>query len=164
MVGLFFFIRASVKDRTQQIQFITDMGNESLLDDLKTYFLQRAYRVVKVDNPEKKVTFEGYVRPSVFLAVFLSFLTAAGFLCLSLVLSLLYPDIGLKFLSLIAFSPLAGGFYWQQAGRLERVLIQLDPSSLSAVVGRCYVTVTAHRDELHQLKQAFPSAMLNSPD
>lgn len=100
-VGLFFFIRASVKDRTEQVKLISEQAQESILQQLQAYFAQRAYRVAKVDDRENQVTFEGVVRPSFFLAVFLTLLAAAGTLCLALVLSMLIPDRTLVFLCLV---------------------------------------------------------------
>ena len=88
-VGLFFFIRASVKDRTQQVQLIASEPEESLLARLQHYFEQRAYRVADVDAATRQVIFQGFVRPSWFLAIFLTVLAACGILCLSLVLSFL---------------------------------------------------------------------------
>jgi hypothetical protein len=155
MVGLFFFIKASTKDRIQQIRYPTHLSDDSRLEAIKQYFAQRAYRIVKIDSLQKLVTFEGFVRPSRFLAIFLSFLAAIGLLCLSLIFSILIPQGEAISPWLAALSPLAGYFYWQQAGRVERVALQVE--SLDGEGGdRCYITVTAHRDELAQLQQAFP--------
>ncbi|NEQ63648.1 MAG: cofactor assembly of complex C subunit B, partial [Moorea sp. SIO4A1] len=87
-VGLFFFIRASVKDRIQQVKLASPETEESLLNQLKQYFYQRAYQVAAVDAATNQVTFQGIVRPSWFLAIFLTVLAACGILCLSLVLSI----------------------------------------------------------------------------
>ncbi len=48
-VGLFFFIKASVKDRTEQVKLSSDSAQESLLTQLQQYFSDRAYRVAAVD-------------------------------------------------------------------------------------------------------------------
>ncbi|MEM8778734.1 MAG: cofactor assembly of complex C subunit B, partial [Cyanobacteria bacterium P01_G01_bin.49] len=68
MVGLFFFIRASVKERTQQVKLMAQMSKTSILDQLQTYFNQRAYTMTSVDSEEEKIIFEGFVQPSWFLA------------------------------------------------------------------------------------------------
>ena len=115
MVGLFFFIRASVKDRTQQVKLIAEEPEESLLGQLQEYFDQRAYRVAAVDPAQNQVTFEGFVRPSWFLAIFLTLLAASGLLCFALVLSLLYPSLSNLFLTLILLAPAAGVFYWKKS-------------------------------------------------
>ena len=75
-VGLFFFIRASVKDRTEQVKLIAEQPEESLLTQLQEYFDQRAYRIDSVDAATNHVTFSGFVRPSWFLAIFLTLLAA----------------------------------------------------------------------------------------
>lgn len=162
MAGLFFFIKASTKDRTQQICYPTDLTDNTRLEELKQYFSQRAYRIIKIDSAQKQVTFEGFVRPSRFLAVFLSILAAIGLLCLSLIFSILIPQGEAIFSWLAVFSPLAGYFYWQQAGRIEQVIIRLQ-SPTAETSDRCYISVTAHRDELAQLQQAFPIPQESAP-
>ncbi len=153
-IGLFFFIRASVKDRTQQIDFTAELPQDALLDQLQTYFTQRAYQITAVNPQQQQITFEGFVRPSWFLAIFLSLLLALGILCLSLVLSLLYPNLSSAFLALTLVSPVAGIFYWQKAGRIEKVSLQVK-SSPPTPSSKNIITVTAHRDELLQLQQAL---------
>lgn len=83
-VGLFFFIRASVKDRIEQVKLTAQESEESLLTLLQQYFEQRAYRVAAVDAAINQVTFQGFVQPSWFMAIFLTLLAACGTLCLSL--------------------------------------------------------------------------------
>ena len=156
MVGLFFFIRASVKDRTQQVKLIAEEPEESLLCQLQEYFDQRAYRVAAVDPAQNQVTFEGFVRPSWFLAIFLTLLAASGLLCFALVLSLLYPSLSNLFLTLILLAPAAGVFYWKKAGRLEQVGLKVEALPDRGKGGQSLITVTAHRDELLQLQQALP--------
>lgn len=155
MIGLLFFIRGSVKDRTEQTTVITEEKEESLFPKLKEYFQQRAYKVVSVDDNNKKVTFEGFVRPSWFLAIFLSVLAAIGLFCLGLVLSVFYPSWGSMALGLVIFSPLAGVFYWRGAGRVEKVLLQMETIQQGENQGKLLLTVTAHRDELTNLTQTL---------
>ena len=50
-VGLFFFIKASVKDRIEQVKLASESAQESLLTQLQEYFASRAYRVAAVDAP-----------------------------------------------------------------------------------------------------------------
>ena len=85
LIGLVFFIRASVKDRTQTLSFTSEQPEATLASQLQRYFTQRAYQVTTVDSEENKITFEGVVRPSVFLAIFLVMLAVVGTLCLSLI-------------------------------------------------------------------------------
>lgn len=154
MVGLFFFIRASVKDRIESVQWIAEQSEDSLLAQLQTYFEGRSYRVAAVNAAQNQVTFEGVVRPSLFLAIFLTLLAAIGFLCLILVLSMLSPHLTPVFLGLLLLSPLIGLFYWRKAERVEQVLLQIKPS-VEAHAAQSLLIVTAHRDELAELQQAL---------
>ena len=155
VVGLFFFIRASVKDRTEQVQLIAQEPEESLLTKLQQYFDQRAYRITGVDATTNQVTFQGFVRPSWFLAIFLTTLSACSILCFSLVLSSLYPKFTSIFVGLVLFAPVAGVFYWQKAGRNEQVLLKVEPLTTQEFANQSLITVTAHRDELTQLQQTL---------
>jgi Flp pilus assembly protein TadB len=160
MVGLFFFVKASVKDRTQQAKLIAAQPEDLVLTQLQEYFVQRAYRVVAIDKVQEQITFEGVVRPSVFLAVFLAILVASGLLCLGLVLAILVPQVGAGFLGLMLLAPLASWFYWQKAQRPEQVLLKIEPFQAKSQVdqplkGNSLLTVTAHRDELIELQSAL---------
>ena len=148
-VGLFFFIRASVKDRTKQIQLLPDESEDVLIKRLQEYFEARAYHITSVDPENKRVAFKGYVQPSVFLAILLSFLAIVGLSCLVFVLILLFPNLNNLSWLLVAIAPLAGIFYWQKAGRWEEISLQvIARSDLPNLV-----TITAHRDELIQLQE-----------
>lgn len=153
-VGLFFFIRASIKDRTEQVKLIVTEPEESLLARLQEYFDRRSYRIAALDRATGEVTFGGFVQPSWFLAIFLTVLAACAILCFSLVLSLLYPTFAKLFLGLILLSPAAGVFYWQGAGRNEQVLLKVEPLP-NQTDTQSLITVTAHRDELEQLQQTL---------
>jgi type IV secretory pathway VirB3-like protein len=153
-VGLFFFIRAATKDRTETVQLLSEQEETALMTKLKEYFRSRSYRVVGLDQEKNQVIFEGFVQPSWFLAIFLSFLAFIGLVCLSLVLSMLFPDYSQLLIVLVLLSPLSGWFYWQKAGRLEKVSLQIkaDPSEQPPLTK---LTVTAHRDELIELRRAL---------
>ena len=58
-VGLFFFIRASIKDRTEQVKLIVTEPEESLLARLQEYFDRRSYRIAALDRATGEVTFGG---------------------------------------------------------------------------------------------------------
>jgi len=155
LIGLVFFIRASVKERTQTLQFMADSPEDSLLNQLQDYFLQRAYQINSVDAEQKQIIFQGTVRPSKFLAVFLTFLAILGIFCLILVLSFIYPSLSLGFFGLVLIAPIAGIFYWQKAGRVEKILLKIDPSPMSKPETFRLISVTGHRDELNELKKSF---------
>lgn len=155
VIGLFFFIRASVKDRTTEVQFVADLPEATLIPKVKEYFFQRAYQVKAINPQQEEVILEGFVKPSWFLAIFLSVLAGFGFLCISLVLFLLFSELSNRafFFSLMLLTPLAGVFYWKKAGRIEEVSLKLDKKISSS---QSLITVKAHRDELIQLQQALP--------
>jgi Cofactor assembly of complex C subunit B len=150
MVGLFFFIRASVKDRTKQIQLVVPPDSEDvLLKKLQQYFEERAYQLTAIDSETKQVTFKGFVRPSWFLAILLTILAAVGLSCLALILLLLFPNTSNFLWLLLLIAPVAGVFYWRKSGRWEKILLQV----ISKTGSPNLVSVTAHRDELIQLQE-----------
>ncbi|MGF1477904.1 MAG: cofactor assembly of complex C subunit B [Cyanophyceae cyanobacterium] len=157
MVGLFFFIRASTKDRTQQLELVAQAPGTQLMNQMREYFERRAYRTTAVDETKQVVTLEGFVRPSLFLALFLTALAGIGFLCLALVLAILSPPLKFSF-ALILLAPGAGIFYWRRAGRVEQVQFEVQPLATE----KSLLTVTAHRDELNQLRQAYPQLTASS--
>ena len=145
-IGLFFFIRASTKPRIEQMVMETSESEAALLPRLQDYFTERAYKIAAVDRDTDIVTFEGLVRPSVFLAVLLTGLAAIGAMCLVLVLGMLLPDIGNLFWLLILVAPLAGWFYWEGSSRTEQVRLKVEvPAEASAAT---IVKISGHRDEL----------------
>jgi Cofactor assembly of complex C subunit B len=154
IVGQVFFIRASTKDRIEKAQLISTQEEAILLPRLKEYFQSRFYRVAEVDPEQNQVTFEGFVRPSLFLAAFLTLLALVGTMSLALVLSQLFPSYGSIFLGLLLLSPLSGLFYWKKAGRLEKVLLKVEPTK-SNQDSSSRITIVAHRDEINELQQAL---------
>ena len=168
MVGLFFFIRASVKDRTQEAQWLANQPEDVVLSQVETYLTQRAYRFIRLDRDQDQAIFEGIVRPSMALAIFLSTLVALGLLCLGLVLAILLPQVGLGFTGLLGLSPLAGWFYWQRAQRPEQVALKLGPIPVSTSMmpseseTQTLLTVTAHRDELRAMQSALKFPQFNA--
>lgn len=153
LVGLVFFIRASSKDRTEVVQLVSTQSKEATLEQLRRYFADRAYRITAID-PNTGITFEGFVRPSGFLAVFLTLLAAVAMLCLSLVLTFLFPARAKLLPGLALLAPLAGVFYWKTSGRPETVRLTFQSSLENPPQN--LVTVTAHRDELAELQRSLP--------
>lgn len=159
-VGLLFFIRASTKDRIEKAQLVSEQDETALMTQLKEYFRSRSYRVISVDKDKNQVSFEGFVRPSWFLAVFLTFLAAVGLACLSLVLSQLFSSQSPFLLALVLLSPLSGIFYWQKAGRLEKVSLKMEAIQ-NEQLSSSKITVIAHRDELAELQRALQLKMVD---
>ncbi|BFM39346.1 cofactor assembly of complex C subunit B [Synechocystis sp. LKSZ1] len=156
LIGLVFFIRASVKERQAQLYLPVESSAVDLLDQLKDYLLQRAYRVIAINPATQSITFEGTVSPSKFLAVFLSLMAALGLLCLALVIGTLWPEAALPSLVLLGLAPLAGLFYWRRAQRQEQVQIQVLSRPESQDPDQPWLTITGHRDELKALQAQFP--------
>ena len=156
LIGLVFFIRASVKDRTQVLLLTSEQPESILANQLQRYFTQRAYRVTTGDGEADQITFEGIVRPSMFLAIFLVMLAIVGTLCLSLILVMSFPSLSKVAFLPVIFSPLAGLFYWQKAKRPEKVVLKLEAASNALPNSQSLLTVIAHRDELLELQRALP--------
>lgn len=157
-IGLIFFIRASTKDRIQVVQFVAEPHPESMesfLEQLQQYFTERSYRIAAVDPEQNQVTFRGFVRPSVFLAIFLTALAAVGILCLVLVLSILFPQKAQILSGLVVLAPLAGIFYWKKSGREEQVSLKVDSRPEPYNSFEPILTVTGHRDEVAELQSAL---------
>ncbi|MGB3492785.1 MAG: cofactor assembly of complex C subunit B [Elainellaceae cyanobacterium] len=177
LIGLMFFIRASTKDRIELAHLTTHQQREQVLERLQRYFAERAYRLINTDAERDIVTFEGFVRPSVFLAIFLSFLAATGLLCLSLILTFLFPSASPALLGVVILAPAAGIFYWKRSARPEQVSLRVDaienasdaeadgdnvgdniadsektalPQSLQTII-----LVKGHRDELAELQRSL---------
>jgi hypothetical protein len=162
-VGLFFFIRASVKDRTEVLHLASHRPPEDLSSQLKDYLCQRRYQVTGFNPEDNRVTFEGNVRASWFLAIFLSFLAAIGFLCVALVLATLIPSLSQGIIALVFLSPLAGVFYWKQANRREQVSLTVKAAENSdektppnPEAEGSIAMIIGHRDELAALQRAMP--------
>jgi hypothetical protein len=152
-VGLFFFIRASTKPRIEQMVLETSESEAVLLPRLQAYFTDRAYRIASVDRDTDIITFEGLVSPSIFLAVLLTGLAAIGAMCLALVLSMQFPDIGNIFLVLLIVAPLAGWFYWQGSARTEQVRLKVEVPTDSP--SGTLIKISGHRDELAVFQSAL---------
>lgn len=155
MIGLFFFIRASVKDRTEQTTITSKLPEEKLLSELQNYLTHRAYRLKAVDEKVNQVIFEGLVSPSWFLAFLLTILAFFGLLSIGLVLHLLYPNLGSLAWLPATLAPIAGIFYWQNAGRPEQVCLSLKSQLNSQNEPEITVQITAHRDELLELEKSL---------
>jgi hypothetical protein len=154
MVGLFFFIRASTKDRTEVRIWSTTEPGESVLTKVEKMLKDRSYRITEVNPNESKAVFEGLVRPSLALAILLVSLAATAIIAFSIVVSMSLPLVGLKSLGLVLVSPLAGFFYWRGAERVEKVVVQVGAATVDAPVTT--LRITAHRDELLVLEDVLP--------
>lgn len=155
-VGLIFFIRASTKDRIQTAQFSSQQSPADLYQTVAHHLQSRAYHL-KADatSESETVTLVGLVRPSIFLAVFLTGLAAIGWLCIALVLSTLFTEWRGLFWGLLALSPLAGIFYWRKSARPEEISFRVSPAN-DIDPAKASLIVKGHRDEIAQLQAALP--------
>lgn len=160
-IGLGFFIRASTKDRTQTASYLSELDDVTLLETLQGYFADRAYRVTSIEPDLGRISLEGMVKASTFLAVFLSGLAGVGLFCLALVLAIAFPDWGYKPYLVVVMTPIAPWFYWKGATRLESVTFQLE-MPVSSRHGMTQLTVCAHRDELISLESQVPVKRLEA--
>jgi hypothetical protein len=155
LVGLFFFVKASVKDRTRQSRYQFTQSADTVLVNLGQHFQQRAYRVTAINDQATQITLTGEARPSLFLASLLTGMVVVGLMCLGLVLSILLPQVGFRCLGVVVFAPLAPWFYWQKAAKSESIAIQVLPPSQPEPSPNCLLAITAHRDELRALEAAW---------
>jgi hypothetical protein len=153
MVGLFFFIRASVKPRIEELTLVSKLSPDNLTNTLGTYFQDRAYHIKTRNSQNSQIVFEGFVRPSWFLAILLTVLAALGLFSLIVVIYYLYPPTGLLSLVLVLLAPLAGIFYWKNAGRPEEVVLNINPLESDET----QIEIIAHRDELLTLQKSIKS-------
>ncbi|MBD2177674.1 cofactor assembly of complex C subunit B [Pseudanabaena sp. FACHB-1998] len=146
--GLISFLRGSIKDRTIDACFaVGNFTDDRLLMQVRDHFLQRAYKVIELDPERDVAILLGQVKPSIFLAIFLTFLAAIGLICLGLVLGILIPDLDNIWLWLTFMSPLAGVFYWRGIAREQKVSLQLLPDAK--------LKVRAHKDEITELQRSL---------
>lgn len=146
--GLISFLRGSIKDRTVDACFaVGNFTDDRLLMQVRDHFLQRSYKVIELDPDRDVAILLGQVKPSAFLAIFLSFLAAIGLFCLGLVLGILIPDLENIWLWSTLASPLAGIFYWRGIAREQKVSLQLLPDAK--------LKVRAHKDEITELQRSL---------
>lgn len=146
-IGLFFFIRAASKDRTQQRRYdVVGRPMTDLAPALRQYFDHHQFRMETQDD-QGRATFVGTAQASEFLAVFLSCLAGLGLVCLVLVLQSILPQLGgIPWLLLVA-APLAGTLYRQRMQRQESLTVLLTEWQQGS-----RLQLTGQRDELDRLE------------
>lgn len=148
VVGLVFFVRAAVKDRTQT-QTFSPPDPAAARQQVERYLQKRGYRLVAGETGDKEQCWQGYVRPSGFLALLLSLLVGLSGWCLGLVLISVQPAWGGKPLGLVALGPLAGVFYWRGASRCQTVTVHCQENGFR---------ITAPQPELERLQRWLSTA------
>lgn len=151
-IGLFFFLRASGKDRTETRVYCSSLDLQELGAQVQTYLRSRSYQLVETD-PEGIATFRGQGQPSLFLTVFLTGLAALGLACLVVVILISQPEWAPYPWVLIGGAPLAGIYYRSRNRRQEQVRVRLQHPEEAAAVE---LKISGHRDELDSLEAALP--------
>lgn len=169
LVGLFFFVRASVKDRTQSVTWQLSQPTQQVLDAVTTYLENRAYALKTIDREAERVVYAGVVEASLGLTIFLAVLVGIGSLCLGLILAVQFPQVA-SFSGLgLLLAPLAGWFYQTKARRTEQVVLHVAPGSAGQTIAELTapvtaLTVTGHREELRTMQATLkfpPSSSLD---
>ena len=150
-IGLFFFLRASSKDRTTVVEISSSQQPVKVLNDLYEWLKLRGWKQIGGDFEQRILVFKGEVVSSKFLAIFLGFLGGFGSCALGLVIIQIYPELG-WWPILLGFigGPLSGYVYFKKSAReemFELKLINKDEDNENTLM-----RLRAHRDELISLE------------
>jgi Cofactor assembly of complex C subunit B len=148
-IGLFFFIRASVKPRIETATWSVPQPDQQLVQSVTEYLERRTYRLQSVDRDQNQVVFTGLVSASAGLALFLSVLAAVGTICLGLTLLVQFPAVGYWGFLSVLLAPLAGWFYYKKSTRPEQVVLSVKGLDN---INQTRLRITAHRDEIALLE------------
>ena len=149
-IGLFFFLRASSKDRTTTVLVQSSRQPVEVLNLLCDWLKLRGWKQVGGDTDKKILSFKGQVISSKLLALFLSILGGLGSCSLGLVIVQLYPNLSWWpiLLGLIG-GPLSGIIYFKKSSREETFEFRLVESEEYKTT---HLRLRAHRDELIALE------------
>ena len=149
-IGLFFFLRASSKDRTTTIEISTDKDQIESLNIICSWLKLRGWNQVGGNIDQKILTFKGQVISSNSLAIFLSILGGLGSCSLGLVIKQIYPNLNWWPILLgIIGGPISGIIYSQKSQREEKFEFRL----LETQDKSTRLRLKAHRDELISLEK-----------
>ena len=160
-IGLFFFLRASSKDRTTTIEISTEKDPIETLNIICGWLTLRGWNQVGGNSEKKTLTFTGQVTSSNSLAIFLSVLGGLGSCSLGLVIRQIYPNLSWWpiLLGLIG-GPISGIIYSKKSKREEtfefRLLDEFDKSTK--------LRLRAHRDELISLEKELQDKLQMKSD
>ena len=150
-IGLFFFLRASSKDRTTVVEISSSQQPVKVLNILYEWLNLRGWKQIGGDFDRKILVFEGQVVSSKYLAIFLGILGAFGSCALGLVIIQIYPALS-WWPILLGFigGPLSGIVYFKKSAREEKFELRLinenDEDEMT------FMRLRAHRDELISLE------------
>ena len=145
-IGLFFFLRASSKDRTTIIDISSSKKNIEVLNEVCKWLKSRGWQQIKVNSDRKILTFRGQVVSSKSLAIFLSILGGLGSCALGLVLAQIYPFLNWWPILLgLVGGPISGFVYFKNSHREEVFEFKLLNDNDFKYT---HLRLKAHRDEL----------------
>ena len=145
-VGLFFFLKASSKDRTTIIDISSTKKNIEVLNEVCNWLKARGWQQIKVNSDQKILTFKGQVVSSKSLAIFLSILGGLGSCALGLVLIQIYPFLNWWPILLgLVGGPISGLVYFKNSQREEIFEFKLINENEKKFT---QLRLSAHRDEL----------------
>ena len=150
-IGLFFFLRASSKDRTTIVEITSSQKPVEVLNVMYEWLNLRGWKQTGGDFDKRTLTFKGQVVSSKLLAIFLSLLGGFGSCALGLVIIQIYPNLGWWpiFLGLIG-GPLSGVIYLKKSAREEKFELRLISNGDNEEITS--MRLRAHRDELISLE------------
>tara|TARA_Y100001933_G_scaffold63887_1_gene63888 strand:+ start:441 stop:998 length:558 start_codon:yes stop_codon:yes gene_type:complete len=156
-IGLFFFLRASSKDRTTTIEISSPKKPLEALTLISNWLENRGWEQIGGNSDLKILTFKGNVSSSKYLAIFLSFLGGAGSCALGLVITQIYPSLKWWPILLgVVGGPLSGIIYSNKSEREERFEFKLVNSEENI---NSQLRLRAHRDELIALENELKESL-----
>ena len=150
-IGLFFFLRASSKDRTTVVEISSTQKPLEVLNTLYEWLNLRGWKQTGGNFDQRILVFKGQVLSSKLLAIFLSLLGGFGSCAVGLVIIQIYPTLGLWpiLLGLIG-GPLSGIIYSKKSAREEKFELRLISNENNGEI--TLMRLRAHRDELISLE------------
>ena len=155
-IGLFFFLRASSKDRTTVVEISSSQQPVKVLNDLYEWLNLRGWKQTGGDPENRTLVFKGQVVSSKFLAVFLGLLGGFGSCALGLVIIQIFPTLSWWpiLLGLIG-GPLSEMVYFKKSAKEEKFELRLINKDDEETT---FMRLRAHRDELISLENELGKA------
>ena len=149
-IGLFFFLRASSKDRTTVVEITSSKKPIEVLNVMYEWLDLRGWQQLGGDFDQRILIFKGQVISSKLLAIFLSLLGGLGSCALGLVIIQIFPTLG-WWPILLGFigGPLSGIIYFKKSSREEKFELRLTSRDDEEITS---MKLRAHRDELISLE------------
>ena len=157
-IGLFFFLRASSKDRTTIVEITSSQKPLEVLNVMCEWLNLRGWKQTGGDFDQRILIFKGEVLSSKLLAIFLSLLGGFGSCALGLVIIQIYPILGWWpiLLGLIG-GPLSGILYFRKSSREEKFELRLISDEENEEITS--MRLRAHRDELISLENELSNRL-----